>query len=261
MTAKNIWDEFSIKLLRDIFAETDFHLDMRPFLSSFLSGVQNELRRKKFINSPAKFYDCETKKCVVLHCPDDKYRFDFEENNGTWQLCFIEGITLPVDTVAPIPYENFTPLSEQEGWIRTEREISKTVYFYCKLKKLYGVDEALSWFNDGAGELLCAKSWVPFYNDSKAFVIFSAWIEECIHGEHISVIAFTDTECKIRFKKHLWFKVYHAASHIKTQLSLDEYTNLFEHVWTDRAHHAGWKIDFTYLNEDTVLLFTKEDVI
>lgn len=261
MTVKEIWHEFSIKLNNDTYKETDFHLDMRSFLLSFLTGKQSELRRKKFSSSPAEFFECETKKCVILHCPDDDYRFDFKEQNGAWQLCFIEGITLPVDKVFPIPYENFIPLPEQESWIRAEREISKTVHFYCRLKELYGIVEALSWFNDGAGEFLCAKSWVPFYNGSKAFVIFSAWIEARIHGEDISVDVFTDTECRLRFKGHLWFKVYHGAGHIKTQLTLNEYTGLFKHIWMDRAYNAGWKIDFKYLNEDTILIFSKEGAI
>ena len=60
----------------------------------------------------------------------------------------------------------------------------------------------------------------------------------------------------IRFINHLWFRVYHSASHLKTQLTLEEYKRLFEHIWTDRALHAGWNVNFEYNENDTILAFS-----
>ena len=80
MTAEAIWIEFTGKLTNDSLRETGFHPDTRCFLLPFLSGV----RRDKFINSSFKTFDGETKKCVVLDCPDGEYRFDFAENDGGW---------------------------------------------------------------------------------------------------------------------------------------------------------------------------------
>jgi hypothetical protein len=57
----------------------------------------------------------------------------------------------------------------------------------------------------------------------------------------------------------LWFDVYRAAGHIKTQISLDEYTQLFEHIWKDRAMYAGWAVRFKYDGADTVLTFIKNE--
>jgi hypothetical protein len=122
---------------------------------------------------------------------------------------------------------------------------------------MFGVDEALSWFKDGAGEFLCAKSWVPYYKDPKAFIAFSAWIENRINKENISINEFPDSKCQLRFIGHLWFKVYNIASHIKTQISFDEYKMLFEYIWQDRATNAGWDISFQYIGEDTILSFIK----
>ena len=258
MTAHEIWVEFLGKLQNDAFAEDDFRSDMRSFLFLFLAGEPGKSRREKFADSPHKAFDGETKKCVVVNCPDGDYRFDFQKAEGKWQLCFIEGITLPVNNIESTPYDFFTPLPEQEAWIKTEREISKIIHFYCKLKDVFGIDKALSWFKDGAGEFLCAKSWVPFYGDSKAFIAFSAWIENRINGECVSIDEFTDSRCQLRFTRHLWFKVYHTASHIKPQISLEEYGRLFEYIWQDRAHNAGWRLTFRYINEDTVLIFSKD---
>ena len=255
MNAQMIWNEFLEKLRCDSFSEDDFTGDMKPFLYSFLSGTAAQIRRDKFINASADIIDCEYKKIAVLSCPDDKYRFDFIIDNDKWQLCFIECVTLPLANVNNFPYSSFIALPEKEAWINAEKSISKIVYFFCKLKDIFGVDEALLWFNDGACEFLCAKSWVPFYKDAKAFILYCGWIENRINGENVSVEVFTDSKCVIRFINHLWFKIYHITSHIKDQLKLDEYKKLFEHIWQDRATHSGWNIAFEYENNDTILIF------
>jgi len=257
MNAQLIWNEFLDKLHYDSFSENDFSNDMKTFLCSFLIGATAQFRREKFINAPAEIIDGEHKKIIILSCPDGEYRFDFEINNGKWQLCFVECITLPVANINSFPYNSFVALPEKEAWINAEKNISKMIYFFCKLKNIFGFDEALLWFNDGAGEFLCAKSWVPFYEDGKAFIMYCAWIENRINGESISVEIFTKTKCVMRFINHLWFRVYHVASHIKIQLPLDEYKKLFEHIWQDRAKHSGWNISFEYDGNDTIISFNR----
>ena len=255
MNVHSIWNEFLEKLKHDSFSEDDFTDDNRVFLFPFLSGYTAQFRREKYIKSPAELFDGENKKIVIFSCPDDKYRFDFIIDKGKWRLCFIECITLPIANINNFPYSSFTALPEKEAWIYAEKSISKTIHFFCKLRELIGFENALLWFNDGAGEYLCAKSWVPFYKESKAFIIYCAWIENRINGEDVSVEMFEDTKCIIRFVNHLWFSVYHVSTHIKTQLTLDEYKILFEHIWTDRAINSGWSIDFKYDGSDSVLIF------
>ena len=256
MNVQTIWNEFIEKLRSDSLTDNDFTDDVRLFLSSFLTGTSSQIRREKFIHSPANLIDGEYKKIAILSCPDGEYRFDFISENSKWRLCFIEGITLPLENINNFPYNLFAPLPEKESWIRVERDISKTVHFFCKLRDIFGFDEALLWFNDGASEFLCAKSWVPFYRESKAFILFCGWIESRINGENVSIDMLSDTKYVIRFINHLWFKIYHVASHIKVQLTLDEYKALFEHIWSDRATHAGWNIHFEYDENDTILTFT-----
>jgi hypothetical protein len=40
-------------------------------------------------------------------------------------------------------------------------------------------------------------------------------------------------------------------------VSFDDYRQMFETVWTDRARSAGWKLDFTYRNESCQMVFTR----
>ena len=159
--------------------------------------------------------------------------------------------------INPMPYATFEPLPDQEAWIRSERSISMVVSFYVRLKALYGSEKALAWFRDGAGEYLCAKAWVPYYEGSKAFIAYCAWIESRINGENVSIDEFSSSRCVLRFTNHLWMSVYHQASHIKTQISFEEYKDLFEYIWQDRANNAGWSLSFVYSDEDTVLVFGK----
>jgi len=255
MRASEIWAQFALKLRHDTLVETDFCAETRSFLLPFLSGEGVQSRREKYADAPFTTFDGEDRKCVTLACADGEYRFDFYAEDDKWKLYFIECITLPVESIEP-PYATFVPLPEQEAWIKAEREVSRTVYFYSKLRDLHGADEALTWFADGAGEFLCAKSWVPYYKDGKAFVAYCAWIESRINGERVSIDEFSDARCVLRFAGHLWFRVYNGAGHIKARISLDEYRALFEYIWTDRAYCAGWDIAFEYQGEETVLVFT-----
>jgi hypothetical protein len=116
-----------------------------------------------------------------------------------------------------------------------------------------GKQEALKMFLDGSGEFLGAKSWVPFYSDKKTYIAYVAWIENRINGEAISLDEFTEEKCVIRFKNHLWRRMYTMTGHLKTQI---EYSELFEAIWKDRATQSGWEIEFIYDSDDTVLVFT-----
>lgn len=221
IVVEQIWREFCRKLESDSFADSDFSSENVSFLRPFFCGVSREARRNSFLHGAATFLSCETKNCVMVSCPDGEYRFDFCGDDRRWCLQFIECITLPVASITEMPYDNFLPLPDKEAWIRYEKVISKQVYLFCKAKELLGFDEALKWFQDGAGELLGTKSWVPFYDDRKAFILYSAWMENRIYGEKICLERFSDDMCRLRFKGHLWFKVYWMTGHIRTLLSLE----------------------------------------
>lgn len=255
MTAYDIWASFRNKLIDDSLCDEDFTNEMRLFLKNLLSGPDSLLLRTKFSEAPAKFFDMETKAIVLLNCPDDDYRFDFIKKDSGYMLAFIECITLPVSDINTLPYQDFISLPEKEMFIRREKEISKTIWFYLKFKELVGRDEAIKIFMDGNGEKIGAKSWVPFYSERLAYIAYAAWIENRIYGEAVVVTRFSDERCVLCLKNHLWRKMYAMTGHLKTQIALDEYMWLFEEVWRDRAQASGWVVDFTYDGEDTVLTF------
>jgi hypothetical protein len=44
--------------------------------------------------------------------------------------------------------------------------------------------------------------------------------------------------------------LYERASHLKTQISRQDYYRLFETIWKDRAEKAGWTLDIQYSKDE-----------
>jgi hypothetical protein len=255
MTAHEIWMSFRNKLIDDSLCEEDFTYEMRYFFMNFLTGPETLSRRTKYFSAPAQYFETETKAIVLLKCPDDNYRFDFIKIDDRYTLAFIECITLPVSDINALPYSDFTPLPEKETYIRREKEISKTIWLYCKLKELLGRSEAIKVFMDGNGENIGARSWVPFYDQRLAYIVYAAWIENRINGEHITITEFSDNRSVLLLKDHIWKVMYTMTGHLRTQLDFDEYMWFFEEIWQDRARASGWTVDFSYEGDDTMMTF------
>ena len=256
MVIEQIWEEFKIKLQNDSFSSDDFNEELCDIYTSFLSGENRKFRRDEFYNAAAQFREGEQKHIVFLACSDGTYRLDFIENAGKWQLLFIEGITIPVEKIDYLPFNDFTPLKEyDENWIREERRISLMINWYNFIKNTSGIDEALEHFRYGSGEFLAAKSWVPFFSDKKAFIVYISWWDNRIYGENVSIEKFSDDECLIKYVEPIWFKMYNVAGHLKLQIPFDEYKQLYEYIWQDRVKCSGWNISFTYENNDIILRF------
>jgi hypothetical protein len=256
MSTQEIWESFCEKLKHDALTEADCAGDTGVMLLAWLKGSSTLPRRTKFITAPAQYFDAGPKAVVMLQCPDNDYRFDFIKTPDGAVLAFMECITLPVYEVIA-PCDSFTPLPAAENHIRREKEISKTVYYYSKFKELLGTKATVGIFLDGYGESVGARSWVPFYSDSMAFIVYAAWIENRINGEHVVLEAFHETRSVIRFKDHIWLSMYQMTGHLRIQISYDEYIGLFEAIWRDRAEKTGWAVDFAYEGADTVLIFVK----
>lgn len=252
-----MWLEFCDKMRQDKLCDSDFTDEMRVLLRSVLCGPDAGQRRQKFLSSPYEIYKNDTKYSVILHCPDDDYRFDFSLSESKWQLSFIECITLPVHDISVLPYTDFKVLPKKEAEIRGEKEISKLIFFYNQFKKLVGRQKAIEMFHDGAGEFLCAKSWVPFFDDRLSYIAYAAWMENRICGEDVEIVRFDEQCCRLRFRRHIWRKMYMMTGHIQTMIDYEEYMSIFESIWKNRASESGWTLQFNYYDEDTELLFTK----
>lgn len=255
--AADIWREFQEKLKHDTLTAADFTTEMRVFLQPLLCGEHTAQRRQKYLDSSYDIYEGVDRISVVSHCADDDYRFDFLSNGTSWQLAFIECITLPVSDMNVFPYSEFRPLDKKELWIRREKEISQQVYFYLKFRELVGKEKALACFHDGKGEFLCAKSWVPFYRDRLSYIAYCAWYESRINGENVVVKEFQESRCEVVIYRHIWRSIYFITGHLKTVMEYSEYMELYEAIWKDRAASAGWNIEFAYTDEDTSLIFNR----
>ncbi len=144
-----------------------------------------------------------------------------------------------------------------QAFLLAEHRISKMVYFYRKIKDQLGEDTALNWFRDGAGEFLCSQAWVPYFEERKAYIVYACWYESRILGENVSLEEFGEQQCVIRFRDHLWYRMYRLTTHLRMMIEFDEYRGLFEHIWSDRAKQSGWSVTFQYEENDTVMTFTR----
>lgn len=238
-----------------------FHRGNGPLLTGLLIGPDARERRLRFADAPARFFDTPTRAVVQLSCPDVEYRFDFvrraEAEGG--RLDFVECITLPLAEIT-LPCTVFSPLPDKEGAIRCERDASAMVRQYLRFKSLLGKEEAVRQFLDGDGELLAARSWVPFYSDGLALVAYLAWMENRLNGERTAITRFTKTRCELWFYGHLQRRIYALSGHLKQQIDADEYRELIEAVWRDRG--PGWRLalECRYEEEDTALVFTQDAV-
>lgn len=255
LKGSDIWDEFQEKCRQDMLTDCDFTAEMRAYLKPLLCGEQAATRRQKYLDSSYDIYEGVDKISVVSHCADDDYRFDFSLTGSSWQLAFVECITLPVFHIDRVPYSGFVPLDKKELHIRREKEISQTVNFYLKFKELVGREKACAMFHDGKGEYLCARSWVPFYHGRLSYIAYATWCECRINGENVAILEFSEEVCKVVIYNHIWRSMYFTVGHLKPVIEYSEYMELFESIWKDRAACAGWEIRFDYADAHTVLTF------
>lgn len=253
-----VWNEFCNKMRRDELSRDDFTDEMQMLLYSLLCGTAAAQRRNKFISSSYEVYETSEKISIVVRCADDEYRFDFIRSETKWKLAFVECITLPISNIKSLPYESFTELSDKETSIRREKEISRLIFMYHKFKELLGQEQAVKMFLDGKGEYICARSWVPFYSERLSYIAYAAWIENRINGEKIFIEKFDESVCCLKFSQHIWRKMYAMTGHLQNMIEYDEYMYLFEEIWRDRANASGWRVEFEYSQEDTVLIFKKD---
>ena len=96
----------------------------------------------------------------------------------------------------------------------------------------------------------------PYFIPRKAFVVLIAWHEHRLGGEKVSIEEFTDSRCVLRFSDHIWFRLYDITGHLRNIVPREEYREIFENIWEDRAEKNEWQISFEYEGYDTTLTMT-----
>jgi hypothetical protein len=180
------------------------------------------------------------------------YTFNFILDGGRWYYRFLEGIFLPLDRIGPLPAaaSGFPDLPEERKiWIQQEAYWSEQVRLFNFLTREKGKELAFRWIEsgvaNGVGYALAASVWIPFYPTPRAFILYLCWEQAKLAGNTITLERLDEKEAVVLFEDSRYFALYMIASHLKNQISYEDFIKIFETIWQARAKAAGWtlKID------------------
>jgi hypothetical protein len=183
--------------------------------------------------------------------------FSFLVEEGCWYWQHVESIVLRLDRLGPLPVTSFPDLPERKKtWMREEVRITEQVRLFRTLAEAKGSSYAFDWFKDGAGYALAARTWVPFVPPSRAFVLYACWEQANLRGNPVTLLKLDEQEALLEIQP-LYFELYRETGHLREQIRWQEYKQLYETVWHDRAAHAGWELEITYDGEKGKLYFRR----
>jgi hypothetical protein len=180
------------------------------------------------------------------------YTFNFIVDGGRWYYRFLEGIFIPLDGIGLLPAAaaGFPDLPENRKiWIQQEAYWSEQVRLFNFLTREKGKDLAFRWIEtglaNGVGYALAASVWIPFYPTPRAFILYLCWEQAKLGGNKVTLEKLDEHEAVVLFEDSQYFSLYMIASHLKDQISFEDYIRIFETIWQARAKAAGWalKID------------------
>jgi len=189
------------------------------------------------------------------------YCFMFLVEKNQWCFRSVEAIFIRLDKIGSLPASTFPDISErQKAWAREEIYWSEQVRLFNLLSKEKGKEFAFDWvrkgIGNGVGYLLGAETWVPFVSPSKAFILYLCWEQANLRGNDVILEKLDDHEALVKIVP-LYFALYQAASHLKRQISIEDYIKIFETIWQERADKAGWKLVIEGQGRIVVFRFTK----
>lgn len=192
------------------------------------------------------------------------YTFNFAVEDGRWYYRFTEGIFIRLDMIGALPANasDFPDLPEdRKHWMRQEIYWSEQVRLFNFLAREKGKDFAFRWvaegIGNGVGYLLGASTWVPFFPPSRSFILYLCWEQAKLYGDKVTLEKLDEQEAVIRFDDLTYFALYLRASHLKKQISLDDYIKIFETIWQERARAAGWNLTIDGQGRQIYLRFSR----
>jgi hypothetical protein len=192
------------------------------------------------------------------------YTFNFAIEDGRWYYRFFEGIFLRLDQVREFPADAsaFPDKDEaQKEWMRQEIYWSEQVGMFNYLTREKGKDEAFKWIGSGigkgAGYALGATVWIPFFETPKAFILYLCWEQAKLYGNSVTLEKLEENEAVVRFDDLIYFGLYMRTTHLKEQISLEDYIKIFETIWQERARAAGWTLEIDGQGRQIFLRFTR----
>ena len=256
-----IWKDFTQKFKNgEITAEIikPYYESLIDPLLGFLKQIKENVDLKSFETDPEILKVKNQVHYVISLKFGERKRdfcFSFIIENGNWFFQHLEAIFIRLDKTDEPPVSTFPDLpDERKAWMREEIRIGRQVRTYNELKNLKGKEYALNWFKDGRGYFLRARTWCPFVETTKAFILYTCWEQANLRGNKVTLEKLEENEAVVNMQLD-FLALYQRAAHLKQQISYEEYIQIFETVWKDRAFHAGWEIDIKYL-ENFYCVFT-----
>lgn len=253
---REILTQFQDKIKGNLLTENDF-VD-KSFFTMFYDKYSDPFI-KKIADCMNPVYEQGEDKYIYHISLNDEWevRIDFIYKDNVYKLAHLDSYTLPLKKIDRLPFTNFESLPfEIEAKMREEYRITKIVNDFIRLKNIIGKEEALNWFKDGQSEKTGVPAWMPYFTKRKAFIAYSAWMQDRLYGENVSIREFTETHSELFFKECIWIFLYKVASHLKCMISYDEYIEIFETIWKDRAVCNGYQVDILYSDCDVLMTFT-----
>ena len=177
------------------------------------------------------------------------YCWTFLVAEGRWYFRHLEAITIRLDKTAPPPTSTFPDVGEgTKARIREENGWSREVRVFNLLAELKGKPFAFDFFKDGEGYFLSAKTWVPFIEPRRAFVLYACWEQANLRGNAVTLEKLGDEEAVVRMSPY-FFRLYQESAHLAQQIPFEDYARIFETIWQDRARAAGWALAIEYVNQ------------
>jgi hypothetical protein len=177
------------------------------------------------------------------------YCLTFLVEGGAWYFRHLEAINIRLDRTGPLPASTFPDVDEAtKAHIREETGWSREVRVFNELASLKGRDFAFDFFKDGNGYFLAARTWVPFVEPRKAFILYACWEQANLRGNTVTLEKLDDAAAVVRMSTY-FFGLYKASAHLAQQIPFEDYTRIFETIWKDRARAAGWNLEIEFRNE------------
>jgi len=177
------------------------------------------------------------------------YCWTFVVDGGVWYFRHLEAINIRLDKTGPLPASTFPDVDEvTKAHIREENGWSREVRIFNLLAELKDKPFALDAFKDGNGYFLSAKTWVPFVEPRRAFILYACWEQANLRGNKVTLERLDDDEALIRMSPY-YFRLYEESAHLAQQISFLDYAAIFETIWKDRARAAGWDLTIEYGSE------------
>ena len=87
-----------------------------------------------------------------------------------------------------------------------------------------------------------ATTWVSFFPPHRAFILYLCWEQAKLYGDKVTLEKLDEREAVVRFEDLTYFALYQRSTHLKQQISLEDYIMIFETIWQERAKAAGWNL-------------------